>query len=897
MALAKAAPILANWRWKERNPAVPAVTQDLGQDSQGQRTGDSDQEALWLPTTQFPSEVHVELLRSGRIPHPYIGFNEHKREWLYRNTITISPENGPEFAELVFDGLDTFCDVYLNDKLVLQSDNQFRSYRVPITLANLPESREMTVLLHFKSAGMIAKELETKYGRVKAGSTNLGDPSRVYVRKAQYDWRWDWGPELMTCGPYRLISLLTYTTRIFELNTHAIVSGPPNLSPALSVDLRLDGNIAAAGRITVALKDIASGKEIRAGDVMLCTSNIVDGKVEDVVKWDLQPTEVELWWPVGYGEQKLYNVEIGLLDRDGRTLDRAAQKIGFRHVELVQEPLSEPDQYGTGTTFLFQVNGVRMFMGAGSNWVPADNLLTTIAPERYRAWLTFLRDGNQNMVRLWGGGVYEPDIFYDTCDELGILVWQDFQFACGVYPAHDEFIASVKAEAEDNVRRLRHHPSMALFCGNNEDYQQVLQWGGISQLPARKIYEEILPNVVSRLTDPEIPYHRGSPYGGKDWDTADPTVGDVHQWNIWAGKELPWQEYDHMGGRFISEFGVPAMPDMRTIDYWMAGDETQRFTQSKAMAQHCKAGNFERRFAILMNENFRLTSDFETHVYHTQVLQAEAMGFAYRSWRRGWRGPGKQYTAGALVWQLNDSWPVTSWAIADYFMRPKPSYYTIARELRPVTVGVTRTVTKNRANDRPRQFYEFGAFQSIAATIEVWATNSTLREVRCQLHLHCVDLKSDWTYEHQQTVTLGTNRTTEILSMPCPCPPSPLKTQDGDLVPTTSSSVVVSTRLLNIETGEILARYADWPQPFKHVDFPDPGLKAEINGDQVRITTEKPVKGLVLSIEDQGEAEDVRWSDNALDVMPYDAQDIHVRGLNGKRIRFRHMGTGKAGFL
>ncbi|KZT22841.1 glycoside hydrolase family 2 protein [Neolentinus lepideus HHB14362 ss-1] len=913
--------ISAGWRWKERSLEIRDVTQELRSDGQDEAASNRDQRAGWHSATQFPSEVHVELINSGRIPHPYVGFNEHKvqwvgeREWLYRNTFTVNTVNREEFAELVFEGLDTFCDIYLNNKLVLSTDNQFRSYRVPINLSGVPESYAVTVLLHFKPAKLIAKQLEAKYGRVRAGSVNLGDPSRVYVRKAQYDWRWDWGPELMTCGPYRPISLVTYTTRLSELNTHAIVSALPILSPAFSLDISLSGNISVARKACVTLKDAATGKEIRTEDLDLYAFSVVDGQIKDVVTWDLQPADVELWWPVRYGDQKLYNIEVMLLDKDNHKLDHATKRIGFRNIELVQEPLSEPDQYGAGSTFLFQVNGIRMFMG-GSNWVPADNFLTTITPERYRTWLTLLRDGNQNMVRLWGGGVYEPDVFYDTCDELGILVWQDFQFACGVYPADDEFVASVRIEAEQNVRRLRHHPSMALFCGNNEDYQQVLQWGGIAELPARKIYEEVLPEVVTRLTYPEIPYHRGSPYGGEDWDTADPTVGDVHQWNIWAGKELAWQEYDRMGGRFVSEFGVPAMPDMRTINYWMGDEQMHRFAQSKIMAQHCKAGDFERRFAILMNENFRLTSDFETHVYHTQILQAEAMGFAYRSWRREWRGTEKQYVSqnaitpksetwliperrrqGAIVWQLNDSWPVTSWAIADYFIRPKPSYYMIARELRQITVGIFRTVTKNRPNDRPRQFYEFGAFQSIGATIEVWVTNSTLCEVHSQLELHCVDLKSDWTYEHRQAVILGANQTTEVLSIPCPCPKHPLRTEDGDTVPTTSNSVIVGARLINTETGEILARYADWPQPFKHVDFPDPGLRAKVSGDALQLTVQRPVKGLVLSVENQDNATSARLSDNALDIMPHDPQEIRVEHLQGRRIRFRYMGREQASFF
>ncbi|KZT69494.1 glycoside hydrolase family 2 protein [Daedalea quercina L-15889] len=867
----------AEWYWKERDSTMhTSVLDEVIEDSQQRRSP-------WTAARKFPSEIHVELMHAGRIPDPFIDFNEHhvqwvgEQEWLYYCSFAL-PEGQSEdsLSELHFEGLDTICDVFLNGERILSTDNMFRLYPVPLDISSL-HPHDNKLLLHFKSAKLVAKELEAKYGRVRAGSTNLGDPSRVYVRKAQYGWRWDWGPELMTCGPYRPISLVTYTARISSLHARAAVSAAPTLVPSLAVDIEVSGNATRAKAVRIVLKKDGSGDVLREelAPILEWSNGASLNKADGVVAWDLRDA-VHLWWPVGYGQQALYTVEATLLAEGSKILDVASQRVGFRRVELIQEPLQEADQYGTGTTFLFEVNGVRMFMG-GSNWIPAHSFLTELTPERYRAWLTLLRDGNQNMVRLWGGGVYEPDVFYDTCDELGILVWQDFQFACGVYPAHNEFVENVRKEAEDNVKRLRHHPSIALMCGNNEDYQQVLQWGGISDLPARRIYEHVLPEVVERLTDPSIPYHRGSPYGGKGWDTTDRTVGDVHQWDIWGGKERPWQEYAERGGRFVSEFGIPSFPDIRTIDHWLAGDTKERWAQSKLMAQHNRAGNHERRFAVLMNENFRITSDFDTHVYNTQLMQSEAVSFAYRIWRRAWKGRGKEYTAGALVWQLNDCWPVTSWAIADFFLRAKPVYYTIKRELAPLTVGILRTVHKNRENDRPKQFYEFGAFRSTGATIEVWACNSTLQARQVKLTLHCADLNSTWYYLEESIVTLHANQSTELLNRPCPCPPSP--TSDN-LSPrlTMSHSVVVAARLADCQSGEVLARYADWPQPFKYVDPPDPRLQCDRIGERIIVRAENPVKGLFL-ITDDDTGELVKWSDNALDLMPGDEQTVAAKGL------------------
>ncbi|PIL34860.1 hypothetical protein GSI_02647 [Ganoderma sinense ZZ0214-1] len=872
--------ISQGWAWKERNASIASVLDDV------------DPESSWTDAMAFPSEIHVELLKAGRIPDPFKGSNEHEvqwigeREWLYHTRFDVPElERDWKNAELVFEGLDTLCDVYLNGKKILYADNMFRTWSVSLSQDDLQDQGNL-LLLHFISAKHLAKELETQYGRVRAGSTNLGDPSRVYVRKAQYGWRWDWGPELMTCGPYRAISLITYTARIEAAKTRALVSPAPALSPSFKLDLVVSGDASVVSGAKVVLKQL-DGTVVLEEEVQLSGG----ADLKDIVSWDLKD-KVQLWWPVGYGSQTLYNVEVVLLGEGDTLLDSVKKRVGFRTVELIQEPLEEPDKYGKGTTFLFEVNGVRMFMG-GSNWIPAHNFLTALTADDYRAWLTLLRDGNQNMVRLWGGGVYEPDVFYDICDELGVLVWQDFQFACGVYPAFDSFVQSVKAEAEDNVKRLRHHPSLALFCGNNEDYQMVLQWGGIDALPARVLYEEVFPAVVAEHCDPPVPYHRGSPYGGKGWDTSDPTIGDVHQWNIWGGKEWPWQEYPSNGGRFVSEFGIPSFPNIKTVDYWLDGNTKDRWAQSKAMAQHDRAGSHERRFAIVMNENFRLTSDLETHIYNSQLMQSEAVSLAYRTWRREWRGKGKQYTAGVLVWQMNDCWPVVSWAIADFFLRAKPVYYTIARELSPISVGMFRTVTQNRENDRPKQFYEFGAFRSVSATIEVWGTNATLTARDVRLELSFVDLYSDWTQTSTLAATLLPNQTTELVALRVPGPAAP-----SAISVDPSHSVVVGARLVDAASGEVLARYADWPQPFRLVDFPDPKLDVRFDGASVRVAVEKPIKGLFFTVDEEGEGEGegalalgrqetVRWSDNAIDVFPGDPQVVQVRGLEGKRARVR----------
>ncbi|TFK22003.1 beta-mannosidase [Coprinopsis marcescibilis] len=953
----------AGWFWKKRDPNLDIWKEldtflrpaDQEQDSEPPSATRDSISKHWYPTKDgsVPSEIHVELVDNGVIPNPFVGFGEHEvqwiagDEWLYACTFSVpsSDQEGRQLksALLTFEGLDTICDIYLNGQQVLKADNMFRAYEYQLPLGSEEPGvvkSDNLLLLHFQSAKALAKELEKEYGKVRAGSTNLGDPSRVYVRKAQYGWRWDWGPELMTCGPYRPITLTTtyHPVRVEDVWIKAWlhsndIGNTLSYTPALGVDVTLDlkPELGNGYRIEISLLDPELPDQ---GALKTQTLPIQDQPVIRVGWPDLTSERIAPWWPVGLGNQKLYDVEIRLLYQV-KLVQAVTKRTGFRSVRLIEDELQESDQYGKGTTFLFEVNGERVFMG-GSNWIPADNFLTTLSEKRYRDWLTLVRDGNQNMVRIWGGGIYEPDVFYDLCDELGLLVWQDFQFACGVYPGiaphptsedvspkpYPPFVESVRNEAEYNLKRLRHHPSIAVWCGNNEDYQMVLQWGDVAHLPATIIYEDVLPTLVTALTSFSItsdsdvttvavPYVRGSPYGGKGWDTADPTTGDVHQWNIWGGKELPYQEYGRLGGRFVSEFGIPSFPSLQTVEYWMQGvDKSEWYAQSKAMGQHIRAGAYERRFAIVMNENFRhvAAKDFNKYRFNTQVMQSEAVGYAYQVWKREWRGRGKEFCGGVLVWQFNDCWPVTSWSLVDYFMRPKPIYYTISRRLAPVTVDVLREVVQNRDNDRPKQFYEYGNTRSRYAKLQVWATNTTREPIQAKLDLQFFDLNSAWSSLHRSslTFTLKPNQSQDLVSLVVPAPPvSSLRSSVGPGVDG-SGAVVVLARLLDPDSNEVLARFVDWPQPFRYLHIPDPNVSItiiDLDGDSgdatIEVAVEKPVKCLWLEGEydsgdpffpgglkpSQNQEPEVKWSDNALDVVPGDPQVVVAKGLGHRGVK------------
>ncbi|TFK55470.1 glycoside hydrolase family 2 protein [Heliocybe sulcata] len=840
--------------------------------------GQGTEEGEWLACSEFPTTVHVELLKLKKIPDPFIGLHEWdvqwigETEWAFKNTfnVKVSDLAAPN-VDLVFEGVDTFASVKLNGEEILQTYNQFLNYRVPVKKLLKAGANELT--LTFESAFYKGRDLQKQHGKFALWN---GDSSRLHIRKAQYNYGWDWGPVLMTVGPWRPIHLHAYTARIASLFARTSVSS--SLSPSLTVSFSLSHEVASTA--SVVLKD-SSGKVIAQESKV----QVKDGEAQ--VKFEVGGGKVELWYPIGYGKQPTYTVEVAVLDEQNNALSNQTQKIAFRRAQVVQDELIDQE----GRTFLFEINGIRIFCG-GSNWIPADSFLTTMTPERYRAWLQLLIDGNQNMIRVWGGGIYEPDIFYDICDELGIMVWQDFMFGCGQYPAYDSFVKNVTEEAEQQVQRLRHHPSLVIFAGNNEDYQLAeankldLDYSDETSdfrkttFPARHIYERVLPAAVKEHSD--IHYHRSSPYSGFGKVTTNQQYGDLHQWNVWHGSQEPWHNWDILAGRFVSEFGMEAYPDIRTVDYWLGGNKAERFPQSRTMNNHNKADGFERRLELYLVENFKHAFDVDSYVYYTQVMQAETLASAYRLWRRNWRGKGREYTAGALVWQINDCWPVTSWAIVDYFLRPKPAYFTIARELRPFTVGMTRKEVKTFANERSAAFF------TIETVLEVWGTNSTLSEKKATLEVTAFDLHSDWTETWSKEVILAANSSTELYKGELPGQPKRTKVSE---VPKT---IIISARLL--DNGTVLGRYSNWPEPFKYIHFPDVkdlGLKITTgaDGESVELSTQKPIKGIVLDVD--GDA--IQWSDQAIDLVPGDPQVIKAKGLKGRSVcKVRFLGDGSA---
>ena len=812
-------PLHSGWSFKQRNPEEN-LEPDL--------VGDG-----WR-SAQVPGTAHTDLLAHGLIPDPFYGTNElevqwvGETDWLYKlefeiDQSEISSRLEPQ-TDLCFDGLDTFARVWLNGELILESDNMFVAHRVNVTQKLRAGRNELQVL--FENSWDRGKQLEAANGGPLPRWN--GDSSRLFIRKAQYHYGWDWGPKLITTGFWRDVRLETFTARIVDVHVPIVVSDDLT-SAEFAIKLELEGNISASS-LHLTLRD-PNGNLVEEARIKASHTD----HVFTVIK-------PELWWPNGYGPQALYSLEV-VLERDATVLDSRTLKLGARKLRLLEEPLvADP-----GTSFVFEVNNAPIFCG-GANWIPDDNFLPRLTPQRYRERLEMARACNMTMIRVWGGGIYEDDVFYQTCDEFGLLVWQDFMFGCGIYPAHAAMLESVKLEAEQNVIRLRNHACLAIWTGNNEDYQIALSRGlydhkqtpeDAKQFPARVIYERLLPEIVSRL-DPHRAYKPGSPWAGADPD--DQTVGDRHTWNIWGRMALPYQHYKTEGGRFISEFGMAAAPSMQTLRKWLPPEDLT--PSSRGFEFHIKADDGARRLNAYLTDLVPMTSDLEAYVYGTQLNQSEALGFAYRIWRRRFGAAGHRAVGGALVWQLNDCWPVISWAIIDSEGRAKPAYYAIKRELASVTVGLEHLGNPLRPDNN-------GA--------NIWAVNGTLKTLEVRLELNAFGLDGIKLASESRALKLEANCATEL----------------GTWTPDVNQPIVIAARLL--EGFSVRARASLFPEPYKHHLPANPNLEiTRMNDTQLRLTVTKPAKGVWL--ESDGPES---WTDNFLDLMPGD-----------EFLLVRHLGSG-----
>ncbi len=621
----------------------------------------------WLPA-EIPGSVHIDLLKAGRIPDPFVGDGElavqwvAERDWEYRVSFDVAPallENDRVF--LVCDGLDTLADVGFNQHVLGHTDNMFRQYRWDVT----PWVQVGHNEVHVRFASTVRYMLERQREEPLAGPTQA-IPGGSYVRKAPSHFGWDWGPQLPPVGIWRPMRLEAYSvarlTDVHVRQRHA--------EQGVTLNVRVNLERWRSADLTVVLQ-VVSPKGMRRA-----TSVVVEGE-EDVTVLSLTIPDPELWWPNGYGDQPLYEATV-LVRQDGRELDRETWHIGLRTLTLRQES----DSFGTSFTFV--VNGVPIF-AKGANWIPADSFPTRITDVHLEHLIRSAAAANMTMLRVWGGGLYEDERFYALCDRYGILVWQDFMFSCSVYPADEAFFENVRQEAIQNIKRLRHHPSLALWCGNNEMEWGWVDWGWAQRMDPRykeaydRMFHHMLPQLCATY-DPDRPYWPSSPSSGVPFQEPNSVrVGDTHNWEVWHG-HYPFEHYRNHPSRFVSEFGFQSLPPIETIRTY-ATPEDWNMT-SYIMEHHQRNAEGNGRIVTYMTKYFRLPKDFPSLVYLSQVLQAKGVCSGVEYWRRN-----RACTGGTLYWQLNDCWPVVSWSSIDYFGRWKALHYVARRFYAPILLA------------------------------------------------------------------------------------------------------------------------------------------------------------------------------------------------------------------
>ncbi|MPY55921.1 glycoside hydrolase family 2 protein [Streptomyces spongiae] len=598
---------------------------------------------------RVPGCVHTDLLAAGLIPDPFIGTAEHEVAWVGDRAWTyvarLAAETAHERTDLVFDGLDTAAEITLDGEVLGRTRNMHRSHRFDVT------GRGGELQVRFAPAREEAEAVRKTVG----DRPNVYPAPAQYIRKMACSFGWDWGPTVVTAGIWRPARLEHWSTaRITQVRPLVTVDGARG---RVEAHLTVERTATGAGRPLTARASVAG----------VDTEVTFEG-TEAILTLDVP--EPRLWWPRGYGEQPLYEVELTLYD-EGGALDVWRRRVGFRTVELDRTA----DEHGTGFTLV--VNGSRLF-ARGVNWIPDDVLPSRITPERYRHRLTQAADANIDLVRIWGGGIYEDDAFYDVCDELGLMVWQDFLFACSAYPEEQPLRGEVEAEARENVVRLMPHPSLVLWNGNNENLWGFRDWGWESELAGDSwgggYYLDLLPRVVAEL-DPTRPYTAGSPWSGT-WDhhPNDPAHGTHHSWEVWNRRD--YAEYRDSVPRFVAEFGWQAPPALATLRRALPGEALAPHSPGVLHHQKAEDGNgkldrgAERHFVLPEATE----AGFDRWHYLTQLVQARAVAAGIEHWRSHW-----PLCAGTVVWQLNDCWPVSSWSAIDGDGRLKPLHHELRR--------------------------------------------------------------------------------------------------------------------------------------------------------------------------------------------------------------------------
>ena len=622
-------------------------------------------------SASVPGNIFTDLLSHKVIEDPFIKTNEEKvqwvskKDWEYKTNFSLSEEIlNKKNIELNFEGLDTYAKIYINGNYQLNTDNAFKRYT--ISLKDIPMYKSNELKIVFENIGSIENpaKLNSKY--------KLPEGKRIYTRKAQFQYGWDWGPKLNTLGIWKPITLKAWDDLKFEniyIRQKEIDKDKALLSVEIIIESKDDRNIQLFTKIN---KEIIS-------------SNISLKKGKHTYKVPIEIINPKLWWTHNLGNPYLYNFNFQLIS-DGKIKDEKSIKKGIRTIKLIAKKDT------IGESFYFELNGKPVFM-KGANYIPQNNFQNKVTNQHYEKLLSDVVESNMNMLRVWGGGIYENDIFYDICDEKGILVWQDFMFACAMYPGSIEFLANVKEEAEQQIKRLRNHTSIALWCGNNENAEGWRRWGWQAKRTKKEkeeiwndylaVFDTILPKSVAKLS--ETNYWETSPKYGRG-NPKYQMEGDAHDWWVWHDG-YPFEHFEKNVPRFMSEFGFQSFPSFETINYINQNDTINLKTDAiKLHQKHAKGFQLIEEY---MNRNYKISKNEEDYVYVSQLLQAKGIVMGIEAHRRA-----KPTNMGSLYWQLNDCWPSISWSSIDYFGQWKALQYKAKNAFKNLLIS--STIEKNK---------------------------------------------------------------------------------------------------------------------------------------------------------------------------------------------------------
>lgn len=776
---------------------------------------------------RVPGTVYTDLLRNGNMEDPYWKDNEDaicslmEKDYEYQCTFQGEETEDLSNAFLRFEGLDTVADIYLNNVHVGNAESMHRTWEYPVKEVLSPGENTLKVVFH--SPLKFIAQAYKKYGNIGNDDTYEGF---MHLRKAHYMFGWDWGAHLPDAGIFRPVSLCSvshgridsvYIRQCHEEN---------------KCTLKFEGDC---------IREVPGEYQWR----VLVTAP--DGQKYETAlshqgEGQLVIENPQLWWPNGLGDQPLYQVEAQLL-YEGNVEDTWKKRIGLRTMTMQRKK----DQYGE--SFAHEVNG-KAFFAMGADYIPEEHLLGRRSEEKTRKLLEDCKLANFNVIRVWGGGFYPDDWFFDICDELGLVVWQDFMFACSVYELTPEFEANIRKEFADNIKRLRHHASLGLWCGNNEMEMFVDERCWVTKASEVRdylfMYERIIPEVL-REYDPETFYWPASPSSGGSFDNPnDPDRGDVHYWKVWHGNR-PFSEYRKHFFRYASEFGFQALPSQKTIETFTEDpDDWNLF--SYIMEKHQRNYGANGKIMNYMQQTYRYPGDFDTVIYASQLLQADAIRYGVEHFRRN-RGR----CMGAVYWQLNDCWPVISWSSIDYTGRWKALHYYAKRFFAPVMISCQEESWLTQEANMNRQHFQF------EKSIHLNVTNETLGDKEILVKWYVRNAAAEILREEQAMIQVPAQESVWLPKEELP-------------------EIDVFTQYVSFEAWENGKCISEGTVIFsypKYFRYENPELSCKVEGNQ--ITVSSPV--YAKSVEILNEQEDLVLSDNYFDLNG-DSRTVEI--LRGK---------------